>query len=246
MKATTTIYIGIDQVGAVNSKGQPRPLPACRLRGSQFEFVQLKEFTQAGVKELTGHESASIVLDCVLGLPMSLGLDWRDTLKLLRSERRFGRAAAEEFFERIGGGHIWYRQVERLAKANSLFRSRPFQKNIQTGTYRFWVEMARDPDWFAVPWLPNEKKSDFKIYEGYPRLLWKRLFDQKTRKPTQLVAMTSEKFGLNWTPQQVRLIEKDHNFADALVLALAGRKLLKKNENLKVNMEGWILGVSPQ
>ena len=240
-----SIYIGIDQVGAVNSRGFPKPLPACRLDGSRFEFAQLKEFSHSAVSTFSGDDSAVLILDCVLGLPKELNLNWRDVLALLNTETRFGRKAAEEFFLKIGQGEIRHREVERLAKANSLFLSKPFQKNIQTGTYRFWVEMAREPDWFSVPWLSGERTSAFRIYEGYPSLLWRRLLSVTNRKPDELSELTRKHFGLRWTAEQVRRVEKDSNFADALINALAGRHLLSEASGIRANREGWILGVNP-
>jgi hypothetical protein len=238
-----SVFVGVDQTGALNSQGFPRPLPACRLEGSRFEFGHLKEFSKSEVSTFAANDSATLILDCVLGLPIELKMDWRHALFLLKSENRFGRNAAEEFFLKLGRGQIWHRDVERLAKANSLFRSRPFQRNIQTGTYRFWLEMARDPDWFSVPWLEPQRKSKFRVYEGYPSLLWRRLLAVTNRKPQEISTLTQKHFGLKWSSQQVQLVEKDCNFADALILALGGRHLLAETKSIRVNREGWILGV---
>jgi hypothetical protein len=234
-------FLGIDQTGAVNARGSPHPLPACLLNGDKFDFFELKSFSPE-VQNLI-NKKFSIVLDCVLGLPKGLSLSWRQALHLLEHELKYGREAAEFFFDRIGGGKVHYREVEILAKSNSLFRSRPYQKNIQTGTYRFWVEMAKSQNWFRAPWLTGEaERPGVPLYEGYPTLLWRRLFGAPSRDRFQLKEWTEKRYRLKWKPGQRQWIEKDPNFADALVLALAGRELLDRTVPI-ANSEGWILGV---
>jgi hypothetical protein len=236
-----SVFLGIDQTGAINSRGSPRPLPACLLDGDRFDFFELESFSPE-VQTLINKQFC-IVLDCVLGLPLGLSLSWREALHLLEGEFKYGREPAEFFFDRIGGGKVHYREVEILAKSNSLFRSRPYQKNIQTGTYRLWVEMAKSQNWFRAPWLTGEAdREGVPLYEGYPTLLWRRLFNSPKRDPFRLKEWTEVRYRLKWKPEQRRRIEKDPNFADALVLALGGREILDATVP-KTSCEGWILGV---
>ncbi len=233
-------FLGVDQTGAVNARGVPKPLPACMLEGSKFEFFALPHFSKT---EVLKHEPSSAIIDCVLGMPRDLNLSFRQALKRLSGQETYGRVAAEQFFLQIGGGKIWHREVEVLAKANSLFRSRPFQKNIQTGTYRFWLDMARDPEWFCVPWLSGEAgRPGLKLFEGYPSLLWRKLFATPQRDPRQIEAWTKRLYKLKWGSSESRLVLKDPNFADALVLALGGRELLANETPARLDHEGWILG----
>jgi hypothetical protein len=181
----------------------------------------------------------------VLGLPAVLG-GWqlfdRAIEELRAGEERdslapFGRLAAEAFFSRVLGGFgvgaressqgvIPARECERRARANSVFRARPYQKNIQTGTYRIWREISRARAAFAI-W-PRDSSEDaasrWHLFEGFPSLLWKKLFGLPSRAPQQLPALL-EGLGVQVGPTQSEALSRDPDLCDAVVLAVSGWRL---------------------
>ena len=143
--------MGIDQTGAVNNLGKPKPLPCCLIRGNHVEFYYLDSFSRKDIfKTLKLDEFQQIVvcLDCVLGLPQELNISWRQALDLIKSNEGYGREPARKFFLKLGEGQILRRTVEIICSANSVFSERPFQKNIQTGTYRMWKDIANSDHGF--------------------------------------------------------------------------------------------------
>ena len=242
------LYIGIDQTGAVNRLGKPKPLPVCTILNNQVNFLYLETFSKKCLIETLGIKSKqkmAICLDCVLGLPQELNLPWQKALELIRTSEGFGRKSASQFFKKLGGGQIFARQVEIKSQANSVFKEFPFQKNIQTGTYRFWKEIAESQNDFAVPFLRDSITADkISLYEGYPSLSWKLLFHLKYRNPKKLPALIKDFFPeLVISPPALKMLKKDENLADAFVLALS-LKNFKRTSFLKPGYEneGWILG----
>lgn len=236
------VFIGIDQTGAVNSSGKPKPLPACVLDGDKLSLIYLDKFSS----ELASLKPELICIDCVLGLPKTLKTSLRQAIALTKNTEGFGRKPAQNYFETLSGGQKHHRKIESQIGANSVFTVHPFQKNIQTGTYRFWKEMSASPDWFYLPALPGEKTNQQKkiaVVEGYPSYYWKTILKQPHRKPDLIVDILK-----NFDPnlkigaENKKWLLKDANLADALVLALAAKKY--KNEiNRKSTTEGWILGI---
>jgi hypothetical protein len=241
------IYLGIDQTGAVDSKGRPKPLSACLLDGKNFELKFIKCFDlgsiQAVFPQLNPIQGV-IGVDCVLGLPRALKLDWREALKKTLEQEGYGRISAKNYFRQLGQGKLYHREVELQCQANSVFQELPFQKNIQTGTFRFWKEMAQNPDWFYAPWVLGEQGlSRVPVIEGYPSLAWKLLFQVRSRSPQKLSLLLREfEPELDWSPSQQNEVERNPNFADALVLALALKRYWFPRMDLKPSVEGWILG----
>jgi hypothetical protein len=92
------------------------------------------------------------------------------------------------------------------------------------------------------------------LIEGYPSLLWRKIFGFKTRTPQKLAARLSD-LGVRIDPAQSRRLADDPNLADAAVLAV-GAWLLDRQGTLglrpKVALphcattpfeEGWIAGL---
>ena len=236
------IFIGIDQTGAVNSSGKPKPLPACVLDDDNLNLFYLENFSP----ELANLKPELICIDCVLGLPKSLNIPLRKALALTEKSVGFGRGPAQHFFETLADGKIHHRKIEFQIGANSVFTVHPFQKNIQTGTFRFWKEMSKSPDWFYLPAIAGEKNTRQKkiaVVEGYPSYYWKSILNQTNRKPDQILNILKKMYPtLKLNSENKRWLLKDANLADALVLALAAKKH-KSEINRKSTFEGWILGI---
>ncbi len=241
-----TMYLGIDQTGAVDGKKNPKPLPTCLLQDGQTQLFYLSSFNFASLKHSAMAIDAGnleICIDCVIGLPQQIQVAWREAVARTREVEGYGRSAAAEYFRNLGKGLRPPREVELKCRANSVFKELPFQKNIQTGTFRFWKDMANDPDWFYAPMIPNEPGSGrIPVYEGYPSLSWKLLFGVKTRQPAELGRLLEQMYpDVYWNSELQEAVHKDPNFADAFVLALTAKVLIDKPLPL-ANPEGWILG----
>lgn len=235
-------FVGIDQTGAVDRRGQPKPLPTCLLEENRLSVFYAQKFSS----DLLKLKPTLICIDCVIGLPKSIKTPLREAMKMASLQEGYGRTAAQQFFELLSSGQKHNRQVEFDIGANSVFTIHPFQKNIQTGTFRFWKEMGLFGGWFYFPALPREKrlqKNKIPLVEGYPSYYWKTLFNQPNRKPELIIdLLKTYKPRLKITTQEQKWLIKDPNLADAVVLALAAQK--HQNEiNRASHAEGWILGV---
>lgn len=265
------IIFGIDQTGATQgpSKSRAKPLPSAVLtkKGRQWRLRlhSLPSLTRENLQEAAGDlslASALIAVDSVLGLPAEVWPQNTSSLKSLFKKaslrKTYGFDSAALFF-----GEIWSgksppkRQVERLAKANSVFTSRPFQKNIQTGSFRVWKDLGPHTTWFRL-WPHDVFDSTFRppyIFEVYPSLLWKSLFDSSQRKPSQLKSLIQKRFPeISISPEdQHRFIQPD--YADAVVAALGAFRFFVTQNNFyppkdrfkkyQMKREGWILGLEP-
>lgn len=241
------IFLGVDQTGAVNLKGEPRPLPACLLQEDEVTFFYLKNFCQKRIESFVSKDeikSLQIALDCVIGLPQEISVSWRHATRMTLNFDGFGKKPARDFFEHLGKGRVPKRQIEIICKANSVFQEKPFQRNIQTGTFRLWKEIAMSEKDFFAPLLESPVSSRaIPIYEGYPSLAWRLLLGFKTRKPSQLASrLKSINTELKWTKFHQNQVEKDPNLADAFVLAFALKKNMKKLKAKGTEKEGWIIG----
>lgn len=239
-------FLGIDQTGAVDLKGRPKPLPAAVIRCQTVEFFYLQSLSRLHIEEKLGNFNSQIMIcaDCVLGLPESVGTSWRQALKGLKDFTTYGRAPAQKYFFELGKGEIHKRKIEIACKANSVFQEKPFQKNIQTGTYRLWKEISLNENDFWIPSL-EEKKSDLQIplFEGYPSYSWKLILQAATRSPKDLTSLLKKsKIQIKWTKAHQAQAEKDPNLADAFLLALTMQKFEGVAFDRKPTNEGHILG----
>lgn len=243
---TNTYFIGIDQTGAVNSRKQPRPLPACLIYNDQVYFFYLGSLNLAEILKIVKAPSVKnllICVDCVLGLPQDLKTTWQEALDLLPNFPGYGREPASQFFRHLGQGESPRRQVEIKFKANSVFQEKPFQKNIQTGTFRIWKDILADRKNFYVPALEQKEHSkQAPLFEGYPSLSWRLLLNNPKRDPHALGDIIKERrFPLNWTKTHQQQVEKDSNLADAFVLALTMKLCFDQLAHIKPHPEGAIL-----
>ncbi|MEK6556324.1 MAG: hypothetical protein AABZ31_13840 [Bdellovibrionota bacterium] len=271
-----TVFVGIDQAGAANKSGKPKPLPAAIVTPAGRQLLlsvsSLKGLTKESIDsfvenenlELTRSGELAIIVDCVLGLPEEV-FPKGDTLfdlfhqaNVYKHEgRAHGREVAYEFFKQFLDGREENdhprRQCEHLAKANSVFALRPYQKNVGCGTFRIWKELGSKNKWFHL-W-PTERLSLVfpTIFEGYPSLIWKKIFGMKSRKPKELIEAAEKKLGIEIAVSESTrtLIEKNPNYADAAALAL-GAYYLQECDDLTSTSdipdkakEGWIVGLKP-
>lgn len=248
-KSHFDIFIGIDQTGATNAKGIPKPLPACLLfetnRKVHHSLTTLSSLTFAEIERALSDAPADfknkkvlICVDSALGLPAELKVSIRDligeTQDFSYQGKSHGALTAHAFFNHfLKSAEIPQRNVETLVKANSVFKLQPFQKNIGCGTYRVLKDLAQDQSWFSL-WPFEQAKRAFTIAEGYPSYFWKTLLNAKTRD----LKVIKKRTGISF---------KTVDHADAFVLAGGAlhfqNDVLKPSKSALSKKEGWILGV---
>lgn len=236
----------------------------------------LEAWTQdAGVR----WSRVAIVLDVVIGLPATCWPAWAEGSGGDRPWSLFARAAAtpgwgrpagERFFETLLPGAsaatLPRRLCEHDAGANSVFLTRPFQKNVQTGTFRVWKDLAGGEGgarWANV-WAFDRRvavRSAPWIFEGYPSLLWSKVFGHRRRAPARFadVLAAARALGVEASAcacaSLVRHVAASPDVADAAVLALGaacldvGGRLMVPFRAFETDViprgEGWIAGLVP-
>ncbi len=283
-------FLGVDQTGAALAGGRrARPLPAVLLEmpssgeSGWVKQVELPDLTRESVLSLLSSPSdpegsqGTVILDGVLGLPEKLrtceesgsGYLWQQFFRAAQVQgedgRRYGRALGEKFFAEIWSGPTSLmptRTCERWARANSVFQLHPFQKNIQTGTFRLWRELGQT----GKPWIhvwPQDRdqagESGPWLFEGYPSLLWRELLGLSTRDLSKLPAqvgrvLAERQLSIRFAPDLTQALARSPDLADAWVLALGGA-LLQLDQALWLPLdpcsiegraaayEGWIAGL---
>lgn len=218
----------------------------------------------------------AIVLDVVIGLPSTCWPSWatgeggeRPWSLFARAAETpgWGRPAGERFFEtlrpRASSEPLPRRHCEREAGANSVFVTRPFQKNVQTGTFRVWKDLAGAGGgrrWANV-WAFDRRVAVRRapwIFEGYPSLLWAEVFGHRRRAPARFgeVLSSAKALGVDARARAalVRRVAAAPDVADAAVLAL-GAACLDAEGRLMTpfrafgtqvipRQEGWIAGLA--
>lgn len=248
-RQTDFIFVGVDQTGAVDRQRRPRPLPACVIEDQCVSFHDLTSFSSQELARITNNwprEQILSCVDCVFGLPEGLSISWREALEYIKKSPGYGREPAQNFFRKIGKGHILKRKNEIALGANSVFQEKPFQKNIQTGSYRIWKDISQESESFFLPALEKKKyKNSFTLVEGYPSYSWQLIFDVSRREPSKLATLIKKKkISVKWGVQHQNAVLRDPNLADAFLLALTAQKFYPTIKDLKPNQEGWILGQS--
>jgi hypothetical protein len=249
--------LGIDQTGAVKGNGQPRPLYACllRLQAGRLETnLRLAKFCEAEVLELLGPNAlpALIIVDSVLGLPQSTKVSIQRLLaeaaNFTFADQAFGAQVAHQFFlsflsdSQSSSKEFPMRKVELLCGANSVFKLRPFQRNIGCGSFRVLKELGQKPDWFRVWPFDKFVAEGITIAEGYPSQMWQDLFGVKRKHASSVFEnYLQENYSATPSPRTA-------DDADACVLALGGKRLLEENyfqiaPSTLMQAEGWIAGI---
>jgi len=188
MKALFNQIVGIDQTGAIDSKGRFRPLYGVTLSldadgavlSHVAEHLPRLDFNRWRMTS----DRTLILVDAVLGLPESM---WRpnesirDLFALTRDLTQFGIKGGEEFFLKLYADRTGHklldkvsadelRESERVHNAQSLFRSKPYQRNVQTGTLRVWHELSQQNLGDVAIWPHDPVRANHKLVlaEGYP------------------------------------------------------------------------------
>lgn len=241
------VFLGIDQTGAIDKMGRPRPLPACLIENEKITFSYIKVFSIDEILNTFPQVSTSnlvVCIDCVLGLPRQINIPLRQAMLMTNQFEGYGRKPAREYFLYLGKGEIHRRHIEIISKSNSVFAEKPFQKNIQTGTFRLWKELSLSGQNFYFPFLEQiQNKRLVPVIEGYPSLSWKILFNTKNRNVDRLTVFMKKISTVTWTTEHQKIVTKDPNLADALVLALTLKHRQFELSNIKIDPEGWILGL---
>lgn len=250
-------FLGIDQTGAIKTSGEPKPLKSC-LINKETNQIKTIEIPQLVIDELPylldileqEMTSLAIIVDCVLGLPKAASIKnlsiW-DYFRLASFQRGFGLKYGELFFSSFWNdeSEVPKRRCEELANANSIFKSRPFQKNIQTGSFRIWKELGAQKEGLNIWPYPEFDPSFSWMFEGYPSLSWQLLIKSRSRKPSLLKQYIKKSTPLKIDATCERSLMNDSDLADAFILAETGRTLLTQGLEPKVipGPEGWILGL---
>lgn len=287
-----TSFLGIDQTGATDSKGNPKPLPAALIYKSgskwRLEFsrsqsrLQIPRLTKENLKSflrefpLPGPDlsKTGLVLDSVFGLPKetwprtrktkSGGSDglfalFQQAADFEYKEKSFGRDVAEAFFAQFLPSGKFHPLPQRLCEvrsgANSVFLTRPFQRNIGCGTFRIWKDLGSSEEkWFQI-WAFDKPTSrlheDPWIFEAYPTLFWKKILGFPARNATSLTGWlkSSAPEDLMFDPKQLPWLLDDADLCDSVVLALGAWILQARGQIWKIptfpslSKEGWILGL---
>lgn len=236
--------IGIDQTGATLN-GQPKPLP-CAFIDPRKNSIQLglwlSSFNLESFKNLIPNfleQKTLIIVDAVLGFPKKLEMNIFEIMTLIGKNQGYGMKAAEVFFNQlkkeynITGNPL--RSIEKKLGANSVFTPYPFQKNVQTGSYRILKDLSSDEKWYNI--LPFEMDAQFEhhIIEGYPSKAFKELLN--TKRSREMFNFFLESLDLAIYRQDELTL--DH--IDSAILAL--QAYAKENISVDINSksEGWIL-----
>lgn len=245
-----SIFIGIDQTGAVNPQGQPRPLSVSLIdsRNKATRFTNLKILNlgkldiQALIKNCVPEfekEKVLICVDTVFGLPASTKTPIEKIFYEIKdfcfNDKAYGALTAHAFFNQFRKtDQTPHRKIEQLVGANSVFNLKPFQKNIGCGSYRIIKNLAEDRSWYSL-WPFDKPQKQFVIAEGYPSYFWKTYLKSHRRN---LSILQNQFADLN---------VKNLDQADSFVLAYGAMQSVEQIYNFKTDsqtqFEGWILGV---
>jgi len=264
------------RITAVNQVGN-RPLQMSGLTPSALNEIR----AQSGLP--VNHGPLAVVVDAVLGLPESVGCEDMNELWEIVSRTQdysgYGLRVGKRFFSDLldDGNELLLqsskrslsgfplRECDRLAKANTVFSPRPFQRNVQTGTYRIWKDLSSQGRnrWFR--WWPFEnggQPSDGEVwlFEGYPGYM-RRQFFRAVRKDDDAAALATASLApvlsIDVDSATIELFRRDRNVEDAALLVFGTLALMARgrlwepwdgfSHSYAAGAEGWITGlVAPE
>ncbi len=201
--------IGVDQTGRVDARNRPAKLPYVALRRKSDGTYRWhlpksrREYLPAlSVPVLRSHFPTGRILvavDCVLGLPGDLTPDLKSLWYLMKKAALLRRRAAnrevrisklaEKFFSSVlteNPGTPLLRREEIVLRAQTVFSPVPYQRNIQSGTFRIWSELASTPEGdvdFHVFGYPGRKNLDVILWEGYPSAVARSAGKSRIKNP---------------------------------------------------------------
>lgn len=253
-----------------------RTTPRVRTVGLDGRPLRLARFSRDAVETLlveNGVDDAhsvvrsaktAFMVDCVFGLANSLryppGAETFRQLFAAAAARTdgYGLKPAAAFFDDVlkrapapSRERFPVRLCEIIAKANSVFRTHPFQKNIQCGTYRIWRDLGlHGSDWVHLRYFEKEMRERPFLFESYPSLFWRELFGLRTRDRRELEGAL-KKHGAVLDRADLELMIENPDHADAGVLAIGGLALARegklfdgpRSRSRKLAREGWIVGL---
>ena len=240
------LFIGIDQTGAIKTNGHPKSLPLCVIFQKKtiinktlpkLSLEEIKKFVLENLKLDIQSVKTLICIDSVMTLPAPLNLTHRQILQEIKNysfeNKPYGALTAFHFFNSLNNkSQIESRTIEKQLGANSVFKLKPFQKNIGCGSYRILKDLSLDPDWYQL-WPVEKKKVNVTICEGYPSYYWKLFCNLPTRNLSKIKKITQLNF-------------KNQDFADSFILAKAAQKLGPEMQSVRLpqisKIEGWVLG----
>jgi len=243
---TFELFIGIDQTGAVAANGQPKSLPVCAIYRRKtiinktlprLSLQEIQKFVLENFNLDIQSVKTLICIDSVMTLPAPLKLTHRQILQKIKKysfeKKSYGAICAFHFFNSLNDKpQIQSRYIEKKLGANSVFKLKPFQKNIGCGSYRILKELSLDPDWYQL-WPVEKNKKQITICEGYPSYYWKSMYHLPQRNLLKIQKMTDLQF-------------KNQDFADSFVLAKAAQKFGPQMQSMRLpqisKIEGWVLG----
>ncbi|MFW7377250.1 MAG: hypothetical protein ACOH5I_00400 [Oligoflexus sp.] len=261
----------------VSQSDRPQPLQLNRINYDSLLHLQ---------KSLQEREGPLIVaIDCVLGMPEAVTCppSWGQGRSLMlklfleathyhhklkdSGEASYGLTVSRDFFRKLQFGdnenknlpvgRLPQRWVESLLKANSVFRERPFQKNIQSGTFRIWAELGSSNHLDRIHMWPFDdiqrcQAGDIMLMECYPSHLWRADWGINRRNPMLLIERILNESNLPIQISEIdrQILENSIDHCDALVNALGfllrwqadPTANLHPNIPKVMNKEGWILG----
>lgn len=262
-------FLGIDQTGSTNARGEARALDVALLyhQGSSWYLkgdLKLKHLEKEDIENLLTHshiesQRTLIALDSVFGFPTEAFPANTDIKQMMRQaslytyqEKEFGSETAFQFFNsflsEIQKENLPHRLAESEAKANSIFRLKPYQKNIGCGTFRSWKELGKDTTWFNL-WPFENTEARFVICEAYPTLLWKKILGSPTRSGAFLKEFLKKQKDFKVDESCLRACDYADK-ADALALCIGAfylardKKIFHHPDDPRIQKEGWIMGLN--
>ncbi len=259
--------LGIDQTGRVY-KNKPGPLPFALLQrqSSGWRLMDLPNDFKRGlpslhrdsIQKLIGSKESQKILvavDAVLGLARECGISQSSLAHKFEQARQsyvYGKQAGEIHFAKY-----WkdlklslppQRRCEQKARANSVFTTKPAQKNIQTGTHRLWMDLGEETSWFDL-WPSAKLTRSVIIAEVYPSFFWREFFGFQKREPARIEELFS-KLSIAFSRSSLTRYQQA-DWADAAVSALGALRVLLDQRLLwegprhdsTACYEGWILGL---
>ncbi len=259
-------FIGIDQTGAVLQNGSVKKLPCTivdlykgkkRARTNIF----LSGLYPDAFLEIVPYErliDSFILVDSVLGIPAenTINMPLRKLFKKANAYqfegKKYGASVAHRFFNEVvlnarDDQLLPTRHAERLTKANSIFKLKPFQKNIGCGTFRVWKDLDVDQNWYTIWPFENQEASKAFIAEGYPSFLWKT-FIKSPRGDEKGLLKFAKSRGISIDfggYSSFFSVDSMDSFVLALFAAFENSQiLLIPPSKSVVKKEGWIFGLT--